>query len=373
MYVKLTEKISLWQLFILIFIFEMGSATVVGIGSDASQDAWIAVLIATFIGVGIVGFYYFMLSRREGGNLYDIIEYCLGKTLSKIVILAYIIYFFYISARVLRDFGEVIVSTIFEITPIEIISITMMLVIMYIIYMGIEVLSRTSEIFIPYFIIFSLFVGAAILFTGELHFENLRPVLAEGFTPILKTVFPTLVTFPFGETIVFMLIIPFVSNFKEARKISIYAIIFTGMVLIYLVILEIATLGADLRSKTNFPGLSASREISLLNFIERVDILIVFVMMFGIIVKVTVFFFGGLLGLEKLFNRPYRSFIFPFGTLLAYISIVVSANYAEHIEEGIVFVPYFLHLPFQFIIPGLLLPILLWKTRHRDRVENNGE
>jgi spore germination protein KB len=371
MHVKLTEKISLWQLFILIYIFEIGSSTVVGIGNEARQDAWIAVILATFIGVGIICFYYFLLSRKKGDNLFDIIEYCLGKTVSKIVIMAYIIYFFYIAGRVLRDFGEVIVSTIFEVTPIEIISITMMLVIMYITYMGIEVLSRTSEIFLPYMLGFSLFVGVSILFTGEIEFENLRPILAEGFTPVLKAVFPTLVTFPFGETIVFMLIIPFVSNFKGARKTSIYAIIFSGVILIYTVILEITTLGANLRGHSNFPALSASREISLLNFIERVDILIVFIMMFGILVKVAVFFFGGLLGLEKLFNRPYRSFVFPFGTLLAYISIIVSSNYAEHIEEGLDFVPYYLHLPFQFIIPGLLLPVLLWKTRNPDKVENN--
>ena len=70
MYVKLTEKISLAQLFILIFIFELGSATVVGIGTEAKQDAWIAVLIASFIGVGLISFYYFLLSKKEGKNLF---------------------------------------------------------------------------------------------------------------------------------------------------------------------------------------------------------------------------------------------------------------------------------------------------------------
>ncbi|NMH73019.1 GerAB/ArcD/ProY family transporter [Bacillus sp. RO2] len=48
------ETISLWQLFILMLIFEMGSATVIGIGGEAKQNVWIAISLAGLIGVGYI-------------------------------------------------------------------------------------------------------------------------------------------------------------------------------------------------------------------------------------------------------------------------------------------------------------------------------
>ncbi|MBD8068045.1 GerAB/ArcD/ProY family transporter [Bacillus sp. PS06] len=369
---KLTEKISLWQLFILIFVFEIGSAVVVDIGSEAKQDAWIAILLASGIGIALIIFYVFILKKKEGLNLFEILAFCFGKYIGKLLSLLYIIYFFYIAARVMRDFGELIVSTIFEVTPIEILSITIMLVIIYMLYLGIEVLGRTSEIFLPYVFLFILLVGSFILFTGEMHFNNLRPIMADGFGPIIKGIFPSLMTFPFGELVAFMVIIPYVTQFKNAKKVSIYAVSFTGLMLSFTSVILIATLGAEMKGRATFPLLSAAREISLLHFIERVDLVVVFVVMFGIIVKVSILFFAGLKGLEHVFSIPYRMFIFPMATIVAYISIIISHNFAEHIQEGLKFVPFYLHLPFQYVIPMLITPILLWKTsRKAKKVKSN--
>ncbi|MDF0725686.1 endospore germination permease [Cytobacillus sp. S13-E01] len=371
MRVHLIEKISLWQLFILIYVFELGSAIVIGLGNEAKQDAWLAVFLSTLIGILITFFYWYLLTRKPGKNLFEIIEFCLGKLFSKVIIMGYIFYFFYIASRVLRDFGELIVSSIFVLTPTEIISLTMILVIAYIVYLGLEVLSRTSEIFLPYLVVFILLVGIFILFSGEMQFANFRPVLAEGFSPIIDAMFPTLLTFPFGEMIVFTLIIPYVTRFEYAGKVSMIAVFLSGLFLMYASMVEIATLGAEMKGRSNFPLLSAAREISLLDFIERVDLVIVFVVMFGIIVKVSVFFFGGLKGLELVFNRPYRLFILPMSTIIGLISITVSDNFAEHIEEGLVLVPYLFHIPFQFVIPAVILVILLFKNRKVQKRRKN--
>ena len=52
------EYISLTQLFVLIFNFLLGSSIVIGLGKDAMQDAWIAIFLMTFIGVGLMYLYY---------------------------------------------------------------------------------------------------------------------------------------------------------------------------------------------------------------------------------------------------------------------------------------------------------------------------
>jgi spore germination protein KB len=370
---SMTEKLSLWQFFLLIYIFETGSSVVVAIAGEAKKDAWVAVLIATLIGVMIMFFYTFIIQKGDNQNLFQIMEFCFGKYVGRLLILIYILYFFYIAARVLRDFGELMVSTIFTKTPIEFLSLTMMLLIAYILYLGIEVLGRTSEIFIPYIVLFIVFVGVGVVFSGEMEFNNILPIFENGFKPIIKAVFPTLIGFPFGELVTFMVIIPMVSKVKKVRTVALLSVFLSGLLLVYTTVIQIGTLGESIRRRSNFPLLSAAREISLLNFIERVDLLIVFIVMFGIIVKVSIFFYGGLIGLQQMINQSYRQFIFPFSLLIAFFSIVISKDFAEHIEEGLKIVPYFLHLPMQLGLPFLILLILMIKKRKKSGTGDNAE
>ncbi|WP_077210847.1 GerAB/ArcD/ProY family transporter [Bacillus dakarensis] len=368
---KLVEKLSLWQLAILIFIFEVGSVAVVGVGQEAKQDAWIAIALATGIGIGLIAFYMFLLSKLPGKNLFEILVFCLGKWVGKFIGALYVLYFFYIASRVLRDFCELIITVIFKRTPIETIAITMMLVIVYMLYLGLEVLGRTSEVFIPYVFSFIIFIGLGTLFSGEMEFKNLQPILADGIGPIAKAIFPQLLTFPFGEMIAFMMIIPYLTKFKKAGKVSIAAVAISGLMIIYASVIQITTLGLNMWERSSFPLLSAAREISLLAFIERVDLIIVFIVMYGIIVKVSVFFYGGLKGIEVIINKPYRTLVFPLGMVISYFSIQISDTFAEHIEEGIMVIPMFLHLPFQLFIPALITPILIWKVKKQQRRTDN--
>jgi spore germination protein KB len=87
--------------------------------------------------------------------------------------------------------------------------------------------------------------------------------------------------------------------------------------------------------------------------------------MFGIIVKVSVFFYGGLIGLEQLFKRPYRQFVWPMSLLIAFFSIVISKHFAEHIAEGIKIVPLYMHMPLQIGIPTMLFLILSIKVKRK--------
>ncbi|SDO36425.1 GerAB/ArcD/ProY family transporter [Halobacillus aidingensis] len=360
---ELVEKISLTQLFILVSAFLFGSAIVVGIGGEAKQDSWIAVIVACLLSIIPVWFYTFLLSRIPEKNLFEIMEIVLGKVISKVFILLYILYFFYVSARVLRDFGELIVGDMLVNTPIEVISITFMLFVAYILYLGLEVLGRFSEIYAPYLMGSIFAIGILLLFSRELHVKNVMPILPEGIGPVIGTVFPELITFPFGELVAFMMILPYASKVRYAGKTTIFALIVSGLILAYSSFVQIATLGPEAKLRSKFPLLTATGEISLWDFIERVDLIIIFVVMFGILVKVSIFFYGGLKGLELVFNRPYRAFIYPMAMIIAFMSIIISKNFAEHISEGISMVPWIIHFPFQFGIPLLLFPFVLWKAK----------
>jgi spore germination protein KB len=356
------EKVSLWQLFILILLFNMGSSLIKNLASDAENNGWLAILVGCLIGVSILCGYLLLLHLFPKENLFGIIGSCLGKWLSPVLSMIYVSYFLFIAAFALRDFGELIVATIFEKTPLEFILITMILVIAYILTLGIEVLGRSAEIFFPYFVLFFSFLGLGILFSGELDIQNLSPVLGDGVKPILKAIFPNLIYFPFSEILAFMMIFPYVTNVRKGRTVGIAAYIVSGGMLAYSSFLQIVTLG-HLKNRSNFPLLSAAREISLLNFIERIDLLIVFMMMLGIIVKVSIFFFAGLKGMEHVFIRPYRSFVFPFAMIVSFISLTVGENFSTYSAIGRELLPLYVQTPIYIVFPLLLLLIAFIKRK----------
>lgn len=365
MKVETKENVSLWQLFILILLFNMGSSLIKNLAVNAENNGWIALLFACLIGACVLLVYFQLLRWFPKRNLFGIIELCLGKWISPLLCVVYISYFIFIASYALRDFGELLVSTIFEQTPIEFIHISMILVITYILTLGIEVLGRSAEIFFPYFVLFFAFLGVGIVLSGEIETQNIFPILGEGVKPVLKAVFPNLIYFPFSEILTFMMVFPIVSNFRKGLKVGMGAYLLSGIILAYSSLLQIATLGV-LKQRSNFPLLSAAREISLLNFIERIDLLIVFIMMLGIIVKVSMFFYAGLKGLEHVFNRSYRNFIFPFGMIIAFFSIMIGENYSTYTKKGSEVLPLYVQTPIYILFPLLLLIIAFIKRKWKE-------
>ncbi|PZD94186.1 spore gernimation protein KC [Paenibacillus sambharensis] len=369
----LLERISIWQLFVLVFLFQVGSAIVVGAGAaDAKQDLWIAELMGCSIGLVLVLIYVYILRLKPGSSLYDILSVTFGRWLATLFAVLYILYFFYIAGRVLRDFTELLIIDVLPETPLEIVTLLFILTVIYMVYMGMEVLGRMSETFVPYFITFVLLITLFLIAGQDIKLENLLPVLGDGWDPVMKVVFPELITFPYGETVVLMVIMAHTTHPGYMPLTALLATILSGAVLSYHSGLMVAVLGGDMVARSTFPLLSVVREISIANFIERLDALVVFIMMVGIFVKVSLFFYGGLKGLEFLTRIPYRHFVLPCGLMVGFLSIIIAGNFAEHIEEGVEIVPVFLHVPFQIIIPVLMLAVLLIQRWRQRRVKRHG-
>jgi len=365
------ENLSLAQLFTFIFIFLLGSAIIMGSGTELRQDAWIGIVIATILGTGLMYFYYTLNNILPNHNLYELMEYGFTRPIAILFTLCYIAYFFYISSRLNRDFAELISASILPFTPIEMIILTVMLVIIYILYLGIEVLARVTEIFFPYLIGFLFLLIIFLFVSGRIRFQNALPILGDGFMPVIKGIFPGLLTFPFGELIVFTVILSSVTQFKKAKKVALMGTMLAGFFLTFATFIMLIALGADTMQFSQFPLLSAARKISIANFIERTDAFVVFIMLLGILVKSSLFFYAGLKGLEYVFRIPYRIFTFPMGMLVSCYSVWIAENFAEHLEEGLVFVTHYFHPPMQFGIPGILFGIILWKKKKKQSSKKN--
>lgn len=93
--------------------------------------------------------------------------------------------------------------------------------------------------------------------------EHLQPVLEKGWIPVLKTAFPLTLTFPFGEIIVFTMIFPFLNRKETVLKTGLFAVIFSGTVLIVTMSVIISILGPTIGKNTEFPLMEAIEKVNI--------------------------------------------------------------------------------------------------------------
>ncbi|MEH7558504.1 GerAB/ArcD/ProY family transporter, partial [Priestia megaterium] len=103
-------KISASQLFILMVLFELGSALLVPLAIDAKQDAWLAILLGMVCSFALLLVYHKLYTYYPDLLPTEYMQRILGKVLGTVIAFVYILYFMYDASRVLRDFGEMLLT-----------------------------------------------------------------------------------------------------------------------------------------------------------------------------------------------------------------------------------------------------------------------
>jgi len=367
-------KISAIQLFAMMFMFELGSALVVSYGITAKKDAWIATLLGMCGGVILFLIYYSLFRKYPNLPLTGYARKIFGKYVGWIIGLFYVVFLLYDAARNLRDFGELLMSSTLRKTPLLAINILMVLAICYVLYLGIEVLARTTEVFIVV-LVFIGFIGNLLVFlSGNLDINNLRPVLENGWKPIIMTAFPLLTFFPFGEIIAFTMLLPYLNRPEVAKKVGLFAIISSGISLAWTTSLNIVVLGVEQVERSTFPLLSTIGKVNLMEFLQRLDALVVLTLLILMFFKISILFYGAVIGMVDLFKlKNHQQILLPAGIILIFLSMAIASNFAEHIEEGQNTAQYFIFPPIMVIIPLVMLLVSRIRNgfKKKDRSKSN--
>jgi spore germination protein KB len=351
-------KISGSQLFVLVTLFEMGSAILFGLGAEAKQDAWIAVLLGLISGLLLFLVYHRLFLFYPDIPFTSYVQKITGNWIGRFIGFIYIVYFIYQASRILRDFGELLVTTIYTNTPLLVINCLMILTIIYAIHKGFEVIARVGELFFGIIYFMAIIGGVLIVFSGLIHLNNLQPVLENGWKPVLTTVGRQTLNFPFGEMVVLTMLLPYLNNQKKARRICLGGMILSGINIIITVVVNIAVLGVDLMIRSPFPLLNTISKIQIADFIERLDVFFMLYLVIGGFFKITLYFYAAVSGAADLFQfNSHQKLSFPIGLIILFASVTVASNYSEHSIEGGQIIPLFLHFPLQLIIPVTLLCI----------------
>ncbi|UAL51567.1 GerAB/ArcD/ProY family transporter [Metabacillus dongyingensis] len=361
-------KISSYQLFVLILLFELGSALLFPLATETKQDAWIAVLLGMLGGFVLFVVYHGLYCFYPDMLPTEYTQKIIGKVLGRILSYLYILYFTYLAARVLRDFGELLVTFAYPDTPLFIINALLTLAVVYTIRKGIEVLARTGELLFVLMYLLASTGFILVVVSGLIDINNLKPVLEDGILPVLKAAMTQTLYVPFGEVIVFTMIMPYLNKSKKARMTGLFALGLSGINLAIVMAFNISVLGVDLTTLAAFPLLSTIQTIQVADFLERLDVYFMLALIIGGFFKISIYCYAAVTGTANLFNikEPSRM-VYPIGLVILTLSITMASNFSGHLQEGLQIVTLYLHLPFQVIIPIILLGIAIIKNRIRQK------
>ncbi|RBW70032.1 GerAB/ArcD/ProY family transporter [Bacillus taeanensis] len=361
-------KISVIQLFAMMFLFELGTMLVVSYGIGAKKDAWLAILLGMCGGIILFFIYYALFRQYPNLPLTGYVRKIFGKYIGWIIGLLYVIFFLYDAARGLRDFGDLLLASTMPKTPLLAINALMVLAICYVVYLGIEVLARTAEVFIVILIFLGFSGNLLVYLSGNINLHNLQPLLEDGWKPVLTTVFPLTTFNPFGEAIVFTMLFPYLNRSKLVKKVGLSAILSSGLILSYTASLNITVLGLDRVERSTFPLLATVGMVNIAEFLQRLDAIVVLTFLITMFFKITIWFYGAVIGIADLFKlKNHQQIVLPVGIIVLFSSMTVASDFSEHIEEGLKIVQYPIHLPLMAIIPLLMLIVVLTRNGFKKK------
>lgn len=315
------EIISDRQGIILLILFVLGSSLIVGTMGEAKQDSWIAVLMGLVITLPVIFVYARLLTLFPGKDLYEILEIVFGKVIGKLIAILYIWYSIHLGAMVLYNFSSFINIVGLPETPRVVPSICFMILCVYGVKLGIEVMGRWGEFFITILLVIAVII--ALLSTPNFNLDNIRPVLSNGMKPIMNGALATF-AFPLSETVVFLGL--FSSLQKNASRYKVYIMgLAAGTLLLFAItIMNTLVLGTYFKSLTYFITYITTARISIGNFIQRIEILVSVAFLVAGFVKISICLMSAARGISKLLNfNDYRLIVIPIALILLNLSFFV--------------------------------------------------
>ena len=217
---------------------------------------------------------------------------------------------------------------------------------------GIELLGKWTEFFANFVIFFILVL--VLLSIPNMEKNNILPVMYNGTGPIIKGMISSF-TFPFGETVVFTMVLGSLKDKKSPYKIFLTGMLVGGVILVIVTLMNVLVLGEEFMLALYFSTYSSIRMVNVGDFIQRVEGTVAISFIIAGFIKVCVCLMAACSGLAKLLKiNSHRVLVTPVALLM------VEAGYANYVSITAMYdwlyrVYYIYALPFQVFLPIIIL------------------
>lgn len=345
------QQISEKELLFLLTGFVIGTSVVLippSVVAEARQDAWLALLMAALPSIILVKILFSLQKMFPGESLIQYSILILGYPLGKILGGIFLWYTVHLSSSVLRVAGDFVQLLILPTTPMIVIHLVIIIIIIYSIKSGLEVFSRASTFLMPFPLFFFLLIS--ILVFSKSDFSRFLPFMENGLPPMLLGASKAM-SIPFGQLIVFSMILFQVKKIKHTERFAITGLLIGLIFLDINIFRSVAVVGVESSIRYFYPTIETVREAPSGNILEAIIVVNWFIFMF---VKLSICLYVSTLGISQWIGvKDYRIIATPVGVLVVPLSILIYANSAEESFFLSKIWPYYA-IPFEYCIPLLL-------------------
>ena len=274
---KLTSlDISIFINFLFRAYFTIGGVNL--IVTIANQDSLLTIILGSIMGFVPLLIFIFINNRLPGQNIFEKVSKTFPKFLSPLLNVILIISTFLISVYSLYNIVLFINYNLLNDINLIAIALLLILCVIYLASRGIKTIIRTSTITLAIFVLIALInITSLVPYTNHL---NLYPLMTNNFS---DTYLASLYHMILISTPCFLLlVIPKneIQNKKKYKKYIIISYIISSIYTLINLILIISILGAELTSILKYPEIMILQKVSLLNFIERIEDILSFKILF---------------------------------------------------------------------------------------------
>lgn len=339
------------------FTFETGNLILLTIGpaiQDAKQDAWISYVIASLIGILIVYVAYKVSLLHSNQTLIEFSKTILGKWLGSLIIISYFIHWHSVLGIILRQFADFTITILLPSTPLWALILTMLLLMIYVTYVGgVEGIARCSEVFGPIVLIST--VMAIILAVPDMDVHRILPIYSDTWMlPIFNGMLRPLSFF--GEAVMIMMFVSFMDQPNQGLSKALWGVALSALLASTVTFTVLTIFGPEISAKMRFPAFDAVSYISVMGFIQNIQIIAVLVYILSVFIKLSLYFFMACYGTAQWLKiKNWRKTIWVVATL----SLVQALIYQN---VTITDVYYFEKYWIAYVLPVNMIgiPLLLW-------------
>lgn len=355
------EKLSSKQGLSILIMFILGSTLILSPWKGAGKDGWISILLAMVMILPMYFVYSRLTSLFPGMDLFDLQQMLFGKVLGKITSFFLVLYSIHLCTLINRNMSEFIQVVSFPETPLFSIGIVGGVLYIWIVKGGIEVIGRFAAFMMPLAILSVIIVS--LLLIPKLDFDNLRPIMYNGISPVLKGT-AEVFGFPFAETFLFTMVFNSLEDKKKTFKIYVLGMSITGLFLAATAIRNVAALGETLNSTLYFPAYIAVSLVNIKDFIDRIEVLVGADFILLSFLKCSICLYVASKGFAKIFNiKDYRQITAPLGLLVSILTVFIFNSTMEMFEWAKNYIYYV--VPFSIVLPIITMIAAEFKVKSK--------
>lgn len=292
----------------------------------SDKDAWMSNLMPAILLLLTCYLYYRLAAAYPGKNLFEISVIAIGRVGGRLFNIVILLHIGLLILRDLNLMSKFINITLLTETPVSAILFAMVAVLMYFGRLGVEDHARLNEIVYPIFLV--LILALPFMLSSEISFQRMEPFMTEGFGKLMAS---GIINYGwFGDIIVMG---AFLHTLTQASQI--YAALRNGLLtsILLLTLVQgciIMVLGANLGEIMVFPVYTLTQQISLTEFLDRVELIVYAVWLPITIIKVIIIYGAFLIGLAHLLQTKKKQlYNLPLGLLMVILSLVMLDTMVE--------------------------------------------